>query len=161
MERNLTSTVHDVEIAPKNISTLPAVVQHLLAKSDSSVSVKIERSPNRNTIAGGKYSLSNNCITLYLDGIQKQCEILYGSLKPYEKHLAAVFAHELGHAEDKELTALSEQLEKTVDPLEKKRIALRIETNAWRYANQLLNSENEDFMKLLMHFSLEPYHAAC
>ncbi|MCM3789661.1 hypothetical protein M3221_14775 [Domibacillus indicus] len=137
---------------------LPAVVQHLLDRSGSSVSVEIHDSEGRHTIAGGKYSLAQHKITLYWDGIQEQCRTLYGSLKPFEQHLAAVFAHELGHAEDRELEELADQLDCTDDLLEKKRIALRIETNAWSYASRLLQEDNSEFLHFLMHMSLEPYH---
>ncbi|OLN21977.1 hypothetical protein BTO30_12060 [Domibacillus antri] len=139
--------------------SLPPVVQQLLAHSGSSVSVEIGQALSGKTIAGGKYSLLHHRITLYLEGIQEQCKVLYGSLKPFEKHLAAVFAHELGHAEDKELTLLAGQFDQSIDPLEKKRIALRIETNAWVYARRLLNYEDGEFLMLLMHYSLEPYHS--
>lgn len=143
----------------QNNLALPPVIQQLLARSGSTVSVEICQSPNRHTIAGGKYSLSKHHITLYLDGIEEQCRLLYGSLKPFDQHLAAVFAHELGHAEDPQLAFLADQLDETNDPLEKKRISLRIETNAWAYADQLLQPETREFLQLLMHFSLEPYYA--
>lgn len=144
--------------ASEKASHLPPIIQHLLVRSGSNVSVEICQSPNRRTIAGGKYSLSKHKITLYLDGIEEQCRVLYGSLKPFDQQLAAVFAHELGHAEDKTLSALAEQLENTKEPLKKKRLSLKIETNAWTYARQLLQEEENEFLQLLMHFSLEPYY---
>ncbi|WP_052728407.1 hypothetical protein [Domibacillus tundrae] len=137
---------------------LPAVIKRLLDLSGSTVAVEIHKSADRQTIVGGKYSLAQHKIILYWDGIQEQCRILYGSLKPFDQHLAAVFAHELGHAEDTQLKGLADQLDETVDLLQKKRIALRIETNAWHYANRLLQDADNEFLQFLMHMSLEPYH---
>ncbi|WP_082220407.1 hypothetical protein [Domibacillus robiginosus] len=137
---------------------LPPLIQSLLDRSGSTVSVEIHDSAGRHTIAGGKYSLAQHKIILYWDGIKEQCRILYGSLKPFEQHLAAVFAHELGHAEDDQLKDLADQLDRTEDSLQKKRIALRIETNAWSYASRLLEEDDREFLQFLMHMSLEPYH---
>ncbi|WP_083256280.1 hypothetical protein [Domibacillus iocasae] len=137
---------------------LPAVIKHLLDLSGSTAAVEIHHSAGGQTIAGGKYSLAKHKITLYWDGIEEQCRLLYGSLKPFDQHLAAVFAHELGHAEDSELNTLADQLDQTNDPLQRKRIALRIETNAWNYAIRLLQERDSEFLQFLMYISLEPYH---
>lgn len=137
---------------------LPPVINELLVRSGSTVSVDILDSAGQHTIIGGKYNLSQHKITLYWDGIHEQCRLLYGSLKPFDKHLAAVFAHELGHAEDAALPLLAAEKSRTADALQKKRLSLRIETNAWAYAQHLLQDENEEFLQMLMHFSLEPYY---
>lgn len=152
------SIMREMDPSTKEAVELSAVVQQLLEQSGSTVSVEIHQSADRHTIAGGKYSLSHHKITLYLEGIKEQCLVLYGSLKPFSQHAAAVFAHELGHAEDKRLNELSDLLGLATDPLEKKRLALRIETNAWSYAIRLLGEDHHEFLHFLMHMSLEPYH---
>ncbi|WP_046175591.1 hypothetical protein [Domibacillus indicus] len=151
--------MHETNSSYIETAALPAIIKRLLDLSGSKAAVEIHQSAGRQTIAGGKYSLSQHKIILYWDGIEAQCRLLYGSLKPFEQHLAAVFAHELGHAEDPELEFLADEIDRTDDPLQKKRLALRIETNAWSYANRLLQEENSEFLQFLMHFSLEPYHS--
>jgi hypothetical protein len=139
-------------------SHLSLIIGSLLNDSGSSVSIEIKQKHSVSNLVGGHYNIMNHKITLYIEGIKEQCMVLYGSLDPLEKHLAAVFAHELGHAEDMDIIALADKMDDIEDPVKKNRIALRIETNAWEYAKRLLPDLDEEFLLFVMHVSLEPYH---
>lgn len=141
-------------------TTAKQVFEELLRASGSTVSVNIKsRFPGGRNV-GGKYSISNHSVTMYLGEIKKQCITLFGSLEGYEQLLRIVFAHELGHAEDSTLAALSDRLDTCTSELERKRIALRIEENAWDYAQELLPDADRQMMDTVIYYSLQAYREA-
>ncbi|MNJ60358.1 hypothetical protein D3C77_560810 [compost metagenome] len=97
---------------------------------------------------------------MYLEEIKKQCLSLFGSLEAFPQVLRIVFAHELGHAEDSNLQELSDDLDNCDDELERKRIALRIEENAWDYAKTLLPDEDQSMLQTVIYYSLQSYREA-
>ena len=132
------------------------IVEELLARSGSSVKVVIEeRFPTRRMV-GGKYNPGSHTVTLYEQVIEEQCRLLFASERCLGEYIKAVFAHELGHAEDPQLTELAERLNDS-PPALCKRIALQIEENAWNYAEQLVPEVDAGLMKTIIFHSLRAY----
>ncbi|WP_410770553.1 hypothetical protein [Fontibacillus sp. BL9] len=136
------------------------IFDELLEVSGSGVSVKMKsRFPGGRNV-GGKYSMSDHSVTIYLGEIKKQCMTLFGSLDGYGQLLRIVFAHELGHAEDAALADLSDRLDTCESELERKEIALRIEENAWEYALKLVPDADKQMMDTVIYYSLHAYREA-
>ncbi|WP_233523086.1 hypothetical protein [Peribacillus saganii] len=133
------------------------LIDDLLLASGSQVKVNLEEHFPGDRFAGGKYSMGSNTITLYIEEIKQQCLQLFSSLDHFMDYLAVVFAHEIGHAEDKELMALADKMDESLNERERQEIALQIEENAWEYAVQLLPHLNPDFVYEIIENSLEPY----
>lgn len=141
-------------------TTAKQIFDELLKKSGSEVSVAMKsRFPGGRNV-GGKYSISDHTVTMYLGEIKKQCIALFGSLEGYEQMLRIVFAHELGHAEDTELAALSERLDTCGSELARKQIALQIEENAWDFARRLVPDTDIQMMDTVIYHSLLAYREA-
>lgn len=141
-------------------TTAKRIFDELLDMSGSGVSVNIKsRFPGGRNV-GGKYSIGDHSVTMYLGEIKKQCMTLFGTLDGYEAMLRIVFAHELGHAEDPMLSELSEEMDTCQTGLERKRIALRIEENAWDYARNLVPVQDRQMMETVIFYSLEAYREA-
>ncbi|BFH13902.1 hypothetical protein WJ0W_003730 [Paenibacillus melissococcoides] len=66
-------------------------------------------------------------------------------------------AHELGHAADAELERLSAAMDMGGTPADIRRIALRIEENAWAYAVSLLPEIDDAFIQAIIDESLRAY----
>lgn len=136
------------------------IFDDLVEQTGSQVHVSIRsRFPGGRNV-GGKYSMNEHQITMYLGEIQKQCLNIFGSLERYEEVLKIVFAHELGHASDSDLAALSERLDVCEDELEQKKIALRIEENAWNYAVEVLGDADQSVLQTMIYVSLQSYREA-
>lgn len=141
-------------------TTAKQILDELLEVSGSEVSVHIKsRFPGGRNV-GGKYSLSDHSVTMYLGEIKKQCLTLFGSVDGCERLLRIVFAHELGHAEDAMLAELSNRLDICDSELERMRIALRIEENAWEYAMKLVPDTDRQMMDTVIYYSLQSYREA-
>lgn len=141
-------------------TTAKQIFDELLKESGSGVSVVIKsRFPGGRNV-GGKYSISDHSVTMYLGEIRKQCMTLFGSLEGYEQMLRIVFAHELGHAEDAELAVLSDRLDTCESELARKQIALRIEENAWDFARKLIPDSDRQMMDTVIYYSLLAYREA-
>ncbi len=141
-------------------STAQLIMNQLLMQSGSTVSLDVRsRFPGGRNV-GGKYSMADHRVTMYLDEIKKQCLSLFGSLEVFPQVLRIVFAHELGHAEDASLKELSDLLDACDSELERKRIALRIEENAWEYAKTLIPEEDQSLMQTVVYYSLKSYRDA-
>ncbi|MBT2687319.1 hypothetical protein J7I93_03890 [Bacillus sp. ISL-47] len=136
---------------------LDLVVRELLERSGSLVDVKLEDHFPGNRLAGGKYSMGSHTITLYIEEIKNQCYQLFSSGEHFLDYFAFVFAHELGHAEDKELEKLAERLDECLTEQERYQIALKIEENAWEFAEKLLPEMDKAFMQKIIYHSLKPY----
>ena len=132
------------------------IIDSLLMKSGSTAGVKLETMFPGSKIAGGKYSMGSHTITLYIEEIKSQCLHMFSSLDRFFEYVAIVFAHEIGHAEDKELEYLADQLD-VVPEMERRQIALQIEENAWRYAETLLPEMDQSFMQTIIFHSLKSY----
>ncbi|WP_037286944.1 hypothetical protein [Saccharibacillus sacchari] len=133
-------------------------VTDVLTRSNSEIEVVLENLFPGKRLIGGKYNLDDHRITLYLDALEEQCLILFGSLEPFEEYVRVVLAHELGHANDPELEYLSDRLVNIRGSLPRTRITLRLEENAWRYANRLLRMENPAVFDTIMGQSLSSYY---
>lgn len=143
----------------KNLQ-IEKIVERILVQSGSSVKVELEDFFPGDRFAGGKYNFGSHTITLYIEEIKAQCLQLFSSLDQYENYLAVVFAHEIGHAEDRELAELIQRMDGTANDVTKKGIALQIEMNAWDFARTLIPQRLHPFMDTIIHYSLEPYHEA-
>lgn len=86
--------------------------------------------------------------------------MLFGSLAPLEAYIYVILAHELGHAEDMELEYLSNLLDGPLSAPEQAEIRLRIEENAWRYAESLLPGLDPVFLHTIIDESLLSYRQA-
>lgn len=136
------------------------VVGRLLIQSGSDVHVILESHFPGSRFAGGKYNYGTHTITLYIEEIKAQCMQLFSSIDRFAEYLAVVFAHEIGHAEDPELEQLIEEMDTCSNEDDQKKIALKIEENAWAYARSLIPTEQHTFMETIIHHSLQPYHEA-
>lgn len=139
------------------------IIEDIKRECPIDIEVELKSSSETRPLAGGVYNPQEKKITLFLEGLEKQCLILYKSLKPFELHAAIVFAHELGHAMDDTLNEICEQLDSSEEDFLIRRIELRAETNAWESARQLLGDrisspDKMEQFEFLMHYSLEPYY---
>lgn len=133
------------------------VVQELLKKSGSQVNVKLEDHFPGNRLAGGKYSMGSHTITLYIEEIKNQCDLLFSDDEHFLDYFAVVFAHEIGHAEDGELAELAARLDHSRTELERRQVNLKIEENAWMFAEELLSHMDQSFLQKIIYHSLKPY----
>lgn len=143
----------------KNLQ-IEKIVERILVQSGSGVKVELEDFFPGDRFAGGKYNFGSHTITLYIEEIKAQCLQLFSSLDQYENYLAVVFAHEIGHAEDRELAELIQKMDGTTNDVSKKGIALQIEMNAWDFARTLIPPKLHPFMDTIIHYSLQPYYEA-
>lgn len=143
----------------KNLQ-IEKIVERILVQSGSGVKVELEDFFPGDRFAGGKYNFGSHTITLYIEEIKAQCLQLFSSLDQYENYLAVVFAHEIGHAEDRELAELIQKMDGTTNDVSKKGIALQIEMNAWDFARTLIPLKLHPFMDTIIHYSLQPYYEA-
>lgn len=135
------------------------IVNELVHLSKSLVEVKIEEKCPLNRNIGGKYSLHEHAITLYLDEIKKQCELLFPDKNVFLDYTAVILAHELGHATDESLLSLIELQEKTKEPLKRRQIDFLIEFQAWKNAKKLVPNIPSSFFNYIKHHSLEYYYS--
>lgn len=143
-----------------NKRTARKIIQELLYRSGNEVPVRLHyRFPGKRMV-GGKYSMSDRSVTMYLGEVKKQSRLLFGSAACWRPLFAIVFAHELGHASDPELPALCSRLDACEDELERSRTALRIEENAWDYARRLIPEIDPRMLERVMDDSLLAYRQA-
>ncbi|QSF47700.1 hypothetical protein JRJ22_09345 [Paenibacillus tianjinensis] len=134
------------------------VVNELLMRSNSRVQVKIEACFPGKRLVGGKYHMGSHTVYLYKEEISEQCIRLFGSLDRLDEYIAVIFAHELGHSEDKELNELAALLDSPLSDREEAEICLQIEENAWRYAQDLLSHGDPLFIESIIEKSLSGYY---
>ena len=137
---------------------IETVIQSILLRSGNSVAVKIDSHFPGGRLAGGKYTMSTHTITLYIEEIKEQCMQLFGTLDQFKDYLAVIFAHELGHAQDRHLSALADLYDQTSNESDKSKIAFLIEKNAWKYAQKLIPEISRAFVKKIIFHSLKPYY---
>ncbi|WP_338113000.1 hypothetical protein [Paenibacillus artemisiicola] len=136
------------------------IIEGLIAKSGSRAAVAVEDRFPGGRLIGGKYAMRSHAVTLYRGVIAEQCMQLFGSAERLREYAAVILAHELGHAEDGELPALVDALERGTTERERLETALRIEENAWRYAEALLPERDGAFFGAIVAESLRPYREA-
>ncbi len=134
------------------------ILTPLLLESGSKAAIKLERHHPYSRLAGGKYSMSTHTITLYIEEIKEQCIQIFGSLANLDIYIAVVFAHELGHAEDKALGILAERLDAATSENERARLSFLIEKRAWKFAEKLLRGTDRKFTKKIIFQSLRYYY---
>ncbi|CAH1190113.1 hypothetical protein PAECIP111892_00011 [Paenibacillus auburnensis] len=134
------------------------VVSELLMRSNSRVQVKIEACFPGKRLVGGKYHMGSHTVYLYKAEIKEQCIRLFGSLDRLDEYIAVIFAHELGHSEDKELNELAALLDSPLSDREEAEICLHLEKNAWRYARCLLSHMDPLFIDHIVGESLSGYY---
>lgn len=139
---------------------IETIVDEILSQSGSSVKVELEDYFPGDRFAGGKYNLGSHTITLYIEEIKAQCLQIFSSLDRFEDYLRIVFAHEIGHAEDGQLIDLIDEMDMCSNEFISKRIALKIEENAWDYARRLIPETIHPLMETIIAYSLEPYYEA-
>lgn len=143
-----------------NKSELNRIMQELLRRSGSSVTVETEAYFPGGRLIGGKYVMDSHSVTMYTEVIRQQCLQLFGTLEPFEAYFAVVFAHELGHSMDLMLSTLCNRMDDALDEREQNQIALQIEENAWNNALPWLQDFDPEFVRAIMECSLEAYHEA-
>ncbi|WP_249899887.1 hypothetical protein [Paenibacillus sp. PK3_47] len=119
--------------------------------------MRIEPRFRDNRLVGGKYHMGSHTVYLYKEEIIRQCCTLFGSTDRLKEYIAVILAHELGHSEDTELVQLADALERPVSQREEAEIRLRIEQNAWAYAEALLSDTDSAFLQLIIEESLLSY----
>ncbi|MDP4170791.1 MAG: hypothetical protein Q8906_09305 [Bacillota bacterium] len=142
----------------KEQNELEVIIGMLMNRSGSDVQVNIASHFPGNRFAGGKYSMDTHTITLYIEEIKEQCKQSFGSLHRFEEYFTVIFAHELGHAEDRKLAALVELFDECRSEFDRNRIAFLIEKNAWKYAEKLIPDISKAFRKQIIAHSLRPYY---
>ncbi|TLS39316.1 hypothetical protein [Pseudalkalibacillus caeni] len=125
--------------------------------SGRNIDVFIEGNFPDNRMVGGKYAIDSDSITIYTEEIKKQCKLIFSSLARFEDYLKIVFAHELGHAQDKELEKLINKRKNAKNSYEKDQLSLKIEQNAWDYAKSILPFMDDAFFNKIVDVSLEAY----
>ncbi|WP_249716657.1 hypothetical protein [Paenibacillus sp. J31TS4] len=108
-------------------------------------------------LVGGKYHMATHTVYLYKEPLQQQCFQLFGSTDRLADYIELVLAHELGHAQDTELSRLSDLLDEELPERERRMIQLEIEENAWRYAEALLPEMDPWFKSAIIDESLAAY----
>jgi hypothetical protein len=149
-------------VKPLNDEGFELWIRELLDRSGSTVKVVLEDLFPGGRLVGGKYNPVNHTITLYRETIRQQCMQLFGTEDHYVIYAAVVFAHELGHSEDRQLSQLSELLDSPLlNMREKETIALKIEKNAWVFAAKLFPEwKQAAFLQEIVYQSLTPYYKA-
>ncbi|MGG6314191.1 hypothetical protein [Paenibacillus macerans] len=136
------------------------IIRELLNRSGSEVKVRVHYRYPGERIVGGKYSMRDQSVTMYLGEVRKQCRLLFGSAAGWRQLFAIVLAHELGHARDPELPSLCDRLDACDNELERSETALRIEENAWDYARMLIPDIDPFMMERVVADSLFAYRQA-
>jgi len=140
-----------------NKSELNRITQELLRRSGSSVAVQLDGYFPGGRLVGGKYAIGNHSVTMYTEVIRQQCLQLFGSLEQVYAYYAVVFAHELGHSMDVQLSELCDLLDSSVDEQEYMRILRQIEENAWNLAMPWISDMDPSLVKMIVDQSLEAY----
>lgn len=135
------------------------VIEELKQRSGSRACIILEPSYLGGRMIGGRYHMASHTVYVYSETISQQCAQLFGTLERLEEYAAVVCAHEIGHAEDRELGSLARLLDTELPPLRRAQIALRIEENAWRYARRLLPDVDPAFMEAIIDESLYAYRS--
>lgn len=135
-------------------------LQSIIEKYHLDIKLHIENKSPLNRRIGGKYNSSNHSITLYLEEIQTQCQWMFGSQESVLDYAAVIFAHEAGHATDPYLHTLVELYDATEEELQKSKIELLIEVQAWKIARALIREIPADFFNTIKRCSLEHHYQA-
>lgn len=133
------------------------LVNQLLDRSGSDVQIELKSFFPGNRLAGGKYSMRTHTITLYIEEIKDQCVHMFSSLEYFMDYLKVVLAHEIGHAEDKDLEFLADLMDECLTEKGRRKVALRIEENAWEYAKNLIPEIEQAFIGKIIFHSLQSY----
>ncbi|KAF9132481.1 hypothetical protein BGX30_012651 [Mortierella sp. GBA39] len=141
-----------------NTIHLNEIIRELVGRSGLGVQVRLRTRSRDGRLIGGKYGMVSKRITMYTGVIEEQCMQMFGSLDRVEEYFTIVLAHELGHAADPELPALSESLEDmNLTEEQRMRVALQIEENAWNYALELIPEADLPMMSAIIDESLYAY----
>lgn len=141
-----------------NTIYLNEIIRELVGRSGLGVQVRLRTRSRDGRLIGGKYGMVSKRITMYTGVIEEQCMQMFGSLDRVEEYFTIVLAHELGHAADPELPALSESLEDmNLTEEQRVRVALQIEENAWNYALELIPEADLPMMSAIIDESLYAY----
>ncbi len=136
------------------------IIEEVMNRSGSKAKIHIEDLFPGGRLVGGKYQINGHAVTMYTGVIKKQCRMLFGNEDRLNDYFKVVFAHEIGHAEDKELGHLSKTLAAAENEIERQRIALKIEENAWRFAESILWDMDSAFLNKIIDTSLDSYREA-
>ncbi|WP_438435161.1 hypothetical protein [Gorillibacterium sp. sgz500922] len=128
-------------------------------RSACTAALRIEPRFPGDRLVGGKYNLATHTVFLYKEDILIQCGRLFGSTDRAEEYIAVILAHELGHAQDGQLRELADSLDLPISEAEKAHIRLRIEENAWAYAEALLPEADAAFLGTIIEHSLAAYRS--
>jgi hypothetical protein len=135
------------------------VVDEMLGHLDCKLNVMMEDAFPGRRLVGGKYSMNTNSITMFTEDVTEQCLLMFPGDEVLLDYFKVVFAHELGHAHDKELEELAERLD-WAEEQERNQLMLRIEENAWRFARRILKDVAPSFLEEIEFRSLAPYYQA-
>ncbi|CAM3776648.1 hypothetical protein [Mesobacillus zeae] len=135
------------------------LIESIIENSGTEAKVVLEGDFPGDRFAGGKYQFGTHTITLYIEEIRRQCKKIFGSEDCFFDYLAVVFAHEIGHAEDRELLGLIDRMDNSEDEEERNNILLTIEQNAWEYARTIVpESSSRRFLETIIFHSLQPHY---
>ncbi|MEG9298829.1 hypothetical protein V6B33_20435 [Mangrovibacillus sp. Mu-81] len=135
------------------------VVDEMLGRLDRELDVVLEDAFPGKRLVGGKYSMGTQSITMFMEDVTEQCLRLFPEGELLLDYFKVVFAHELGHAYDKELVDLAHKLD-GADGSERNRLMLQIEENAWIFARSILPDLALSFVEEIESQSLAPYYLA-
>ncbi|WP_052476005.1 hypothetical protein [Cohnella kolymensis] len=137
-------------------------IRQLVSLTGSTVKVVVEERFPGGRLVGGKYNPATHTITLFRDCIREQCIQLFGTENVLDQYAAIILAHELGHAQDPQLAQLAEQLASPVaSKREQRKIALKIEKNAWNFACALFPEWKQSALcQEIAYQSLADYYKA-
>lgn len=140
-----------------NKTDINKIIKDVLSLSGSNARVRLKNRFPGNRLVGGKYSPGTHTVTLYMEEIRKQCILLFSNEAVFPVYFWIVLAHELGHAEDSELNSLSELYDLCGNDSERKRIALKIEENAWDFARTIVPTDYSEMLDEIIDESLRSY----
>ncbi|WP_071460532.1 hypothetical protein [Bacillus massilinigeriensis] len=137
-----------------------AVVETIMEISGTKANIVLEDYFPGDRFAGGKYQPASHTITIYIEEIREQCNQIFKTDVCFEEYLSIVLAHEIGHAEDAELMSLVDLMDNTENEIDRSRILLQIEQNAWDYATSIIPERSSFLLSTVISHSLQPHYEA-
>ncbi|MCA1055551.1 hypothetical protein LCM10_11195 [Rossellomorea aquimaris] len=135
------------------------IIDEVVGGLDCRLDVTLEDAFPGTRLVGGKYSMKDHSITMFLEDVNEQCLRMFPGEDKAEDYFKVVFAHELGHALDEELSELADQLD-AADHAQRNKLMLRIENNAWVIARRIVTDVSSVFFEEIKSSSMAPYQQA-
>ncbi|PLT31272.1 hypothetical protein [Peribacillus deserti] len=133
--------------------SIEEITSELIIRSGKNIPVQLENRFPDGRLVGGKYHLGTKSITMYIETVKEQCELLFGNVTHYLNYYAIVLAHEIGHALDEGLDQLAERLHDSDDQLAKQLIR-KAEETAWEAAKDIVFDIDEKLFSKIKEVAL-------